>query len=70
VLVGEHHTYQPIDGIDHQILVEADFIVNSFENGLSREAKLRTLEKIFRTNTGRTVYAAMFGLRTDDGGAV
>ncbi|MGN0779207.1 MAG: HD domain-containing protein [Aristaeellaceae bacterium] len=26
-LVGHHHTYNPIEGIDHQILVEADFLV-------------------------------------------
>ena len=37
-LVGEHHTYLPMDGMDHQILVEADFIVNSFENGLPKAA--------------------------------
>ena len=34
-LVGEHHTVAPVDGIDHQILLEADFIVNSFENSFS-----------------------------------
>ena len=27
-LVGHHHTYNNIDGIDYQILVEADFLVN------------------------------------------
>lgn len=26
-LVGHHHTYTDIDGIDYQILVEADFLV-------------------------------------------
>ena len=29
-LVGHHHTYSCIDGIDYQILVEADFLVNLF----------------------------------------
>ncbi len=61
-LVGEHHTYLPMDGIDHQILVEADFIVNSFENGLPREACQNTYNKIFKTRTGKRIYAAMFGL--------
>ena len=61
-LVGEHHTYMPIDGIDHQILVEADFIVNSFENGLPREACQNTYRNIFKTNAGKRIYAAMFGL--------
>ena len=61
-LVGEHHTYLPMDGIDHQILVEADFIVNSFENGLPREACQNTYRNIFKTNAGKRIYAAMFGL--------
>ena len=63
-LVGEHHTYLPMDGIDHQILVEADFIVNSFENGLPKEACQNTYNKIFKTLTGKRIYAAMFGLKT------
>jgi hypothetical protein len=33
-LIAHHHTYSNIDGIDYQILVEADFIVNSFEDEL------------------------------------
>ena len=35
-LVGHHHTYTDIDGIDYQILVEADFLVNLYEDGSSR----------------------------------
>ena len=31
-LVGHHHTYLDMDGMDYQILVEADFLVNLFEN--------------------------------------
>ncbi len=61
-LVGEHHTYLPMDGIDHQILVEADFIVNSFENGLPKAACQNTYRKIFKTAAGKKIYAAMFGL--------
>ena len=61
-LVGEHHTYLPMDGIDHQILVEADFIVNSFENGLPREACKNVYRNIFKTDAGKRIYAQMFGL--------
>ena len=32
-LVGHHHTYTGIDGLDYQILVEADFLVNLYEDG-------------------------------------
>lgn len=31
-LVSHHHTYHPVDGIDHQILLEADFLVNAGES--------------------------------------
>ena len=37
-LIGRHHTYTDIYGADYQILVEADFLVNLFEDNLSKEA--------------------------------
>ncbi|MGN1112389.1 MAG: HD domain-containing protein [Acutalibacteraceae bacterium] len=51
-LVAHHHTYDCIDGIDYQILVEADFIVNMDEDEMSLDAIKRCVEKIFRTNSG------------------
>lgn len=51
-LVGHHHTYTNIEGIDYQILVEADFLVNFYEDNMSREAIDTALQKIFRTGTG------------------
>ena len=30
-LVGHHHTYKDVDGLDHQILLEVDFLVNAGE---------------------------------------
>ncbi len=61
-LVGHHHTYTDIDGADYQILVEADFLVNFFEDGLDREHIRPAYEKIFRTKTGRKLCETMFGL--------
>lgn len=61
-LVAHHHTYNPIEGIDHQILVEADFIVNAYEGSHSDEAKKNTLTNIFKTETGTKIYRTMFGL--------
>ena len=51
-LVGHHHTYKDIDGLDYQILVEADFLVNYFEDGLDKEHIKKSVEKIFKTETG------------------
>ena len=36
-LVSHHHTVAGIDGLDYQILIEADYIVNAMENMYSRE---------------------------------
>ena len=49
-LVGHHHTYKDIDGLDYQILVEADFLVNYFEDGLDKEHMYFTYRK--RTASG------------------
>ncbi|EEG75941.1 HD domain-containing protein [[Clostridium] hylemonae] len=61
-LVGRHHTYTDIDGMDHQILVEADFLVNLFENedGINKKAVENALERIFVTKSGKAVLKTMF----------
>ena len=59
-LVGHHHTYTDIDGIDYQILVEADFLVNLFEGGSSKEQIQITEENIFRTKSGKEILRRMF----------
>ena len=61
-LVGEHHTLSPIDGIDHQILLEADFLVNCFAHGNSRDSLLHTLDTVFVTRAGKEIFTMMFGL--------
>lgn len=61
-LVGHHHTYTDIDGLDYQILVEADFLVNIFEEGMSREAAENVFEKIFKTGAGKELCRQMFVL--------
>ena len=61
-LVAHHHTYNDIDGIDYQILVEADFLVNLYEEESSIESIKSTYEKIFRTQSGKEMCRQMFGL--------
>ncbi|MCQ4022341.1 MULTISPECIES: HD domain-containing protein [unclassified Ruminococcus] len=59
-LVAHHHTYNNIDGIDYQILVEADFIVNMDEDEINIEAIKNCLEKIFKTKSGNQICKNMF----------
>lgn len=59
-LIGHHHTYQGIDGLDYQILVEADFLVNLYEDGESKETAEKVKSRIFRTETGIRFLSEMF----------
>ena len=58
-LVGHHHTYDNIEGMDYQILIEADYIANACESGYSRQNIENFLKKIMRTESGRSVARAV-----------
>jgi len=59
-LVGHHHTYSDIDGMDYQILVEADFLVNIYEDHVTPEAAKYVYTHIFRTETGKQLYRDLY----------
>ena len=62
-IVGHHHTYDKVDGIDYQIMLEADYLVNSFENKNTTKEQIETmLEKVFKTKTGIDLLKTQFGL--------
>ena len=61
-LVGHHHTYYGIDGMDYQILVEADFLVNLYEDGAVKGTAMSAYDKIFKTETGKSICKKMFGI--------
>lgn len=51
-IIGNHHSYQKIDGPDFQILVEADFLVNIFEDEMPKHSVESARNKYFKTKTG------------------
>ncbi len=59
-LIGRHHSYENIDGTDCRILIEADFLVNLYEDGCSKEAVKTARDKIFSTDTGKMLLDSMF----------
>lgn len=61
-LVGHHHTYENIDGIDLQILIEADFLVNLYDDGATKDGVLSAFNSVFATNTGKLLCRQMFGI--------
>ena len=59
-LVGNHHSYSKIDGMDFQILVEADFLVNLDEAKSTWDEAQRVGEKYFKTHTGGNLLRWMY----------
>lgn len=59
-ITGNHHTYAKIDGIDFQILVEADFLVNIFEDEMDNEAIESIYHRIFKTDAGKKLLKTMY----------
>lgn len=59
-LVAHHHTYTNIDGIDYQILIEADFLVNLHEHQQGKEVAESVYNNIFKTETGKILCKQMF----------
>ena len=61
-LIAHHHTYGNINEMDYQILVEADFLVKSMEEGSSKEAAIKAYQNIFKTSCGKKICREMFGI--------
>lgn len=61
-LVGHHHTYSSIDNIDYQILVEADFLVNFYEDEIPVSGIKTAISKIFKNQSAIKIANTMFKL--------
>jgi len=59
-LIGNHHSYHKIDGLDFQILVEADFLVNIYEDEMSENAIESVRNKYFKTAGGIKLIETMY----------
>jgi HD superfamily phosphodiesterase len=59
-IISKHHTFSAIDDVDFQLLVEADFLVNSVEDEVSPEGVQRFVDLNFRTESGRKVIGELF----------
>lgn len=59
-LIAHHHTYDASEETDFRILLEADFLVNAWEDGLPQDACRTAGERLFRTRTGRTLLQEVY----------
>ncbi len=59
-IISHHHTYTDVDGIDYQILLEADFLVNADESNMTEEAIRNAKKQFYRTKTGISILDSMY----------
>lgn len=59
-LVTRHHTYSGVDGLDCQILLEADFLANAGETEKYARVVRQFRERVFRTETGKRLLEGMY----------
>lgn len=59
-LVCHHHTYTNVEGIDHRILLEADYLVNADESHYSKESIKSFKESVFQTKMGIHILDSLY----------
>jgi len=59
-VISHHHTYTNVDGMDYQILLEADFLVNVDESEMSRPAIEKIKSNVFKTKSGTHLLDTMY----------
>ena len=57
------HSYRNIDGLDYQILVEADFLVNMYEDKADMDTIIKAYDNIFVTESGKRLCRQLFSLK-------
>ena len=59
-LVTHHHTYTGVDGMDYQILLEADYLVNADESRYPGKTIALFRKNVFRTESGLALLNSVF----------
>lgn len=59
-LVAHHHTFKDIKGLDYQILIEADYLVNADESNFSQQNIKNSKDLIFKTKSGVEFLESMY----------
>lgn len=59
-LIGNHHTPKKIDALDFQILMEADALVNIFEDNYNSDMIRSVKTKLFKTFSGIQLLTSMY----------
>lgn len=62
-LIAHHHTYTNVTSKDHRILLEADFLVNSFEDNISTDGIIAFRNNVFRSHSAITLLNDMWNIK-------
>lgn len=58
-LIAHHHTYDNVVDIDHRILLEADFLVNCYEDQIGEKEREIFEKKVFRSESAKEILRNM-----------
>ena len=59
-LVCHHHTTTGVDGIDYQILLEADFLVNASESKMDKTTIQNFYDRVVKTDSGKRLFESIY----------
>lgn len=59
-IISKHHTFAAVDGIDFQLLIEADFLVNSTEDQMSAHQITNFAKNILKSESCLTYLKLLF----------
>ena len=59
-IIAHHHTLKAINSIEFQIIIEADFIVNAFEENISSDSISHMYNEWFKTDGGKFILKNLF----------
>ena len=59
-IISKHHTFTAVDGIDFQLLVEADFLVNASEDRMSDHQITHFAKNVFKSESGVSYLKLLF----------
>jgi hypothetical protein len=59
-IISKHHTFTAVNGLDFQLLVEADFLVNSTEDQMSNHQIVHFAKNIFKSKSGMIYLRLLF----------
>ncbi len=59
-IISRHHTFTAVDNIDFQLLVEADFLVNSSEDHMSDHQIITFARNIYKSESGLACLRLLF----------